>query len=121
MPGLETATLLLRAFVEVDSLSQAKECQHLLAQRLVADPNTALLAEPKQYWKVPEWFECTVERPIQLSPDTTEQQLALAQVASSLAHSGWDSGHDSLVWNPSIEVGFWCPAVRWANLELIHA
>lgn len=68
---------------------------------------------PKQYWKIPEYYECVIEVSGQ-----SEQGL-LAAVMRSVANGWTRVNAESFVWNFSDETEFIDHRVRWAETCVI--
>lgn len=69
----------------------------------------------KRYWKIPEYFELTVQ--ITNSNNSFDK---ICDVAAALG-SGWIRSGSSLLWSDEVDSAFFEPSIRWANIELIEA
>jgi hypothetical protein len=76
----------------------------------------AVAQPPERYWKIPEWYEHTIE----LRPATE----SVFDTALALASAGWShivrDGECSAVWNAEPGSVLLLPEVTWAELLLVY-
>lgn len=111
----DAVRVMLRVFAPAegpaDARRVAKQLRAALAAWLPVESRP-----PQQYWKVPQWYEHTIE----LSPPS----VATFDAVVALAASGWthverDLEFDS-VWNRGNASHFLLPDVVWAQLQRLH-
>ena len=111
--------MLFRCFADARTQADANRIAAELAQAL-AYFRPELLEEPRQYWKIPEYFEFHQE----LHPGTRHAYDAVLQAASV----EWDwmvlgetcDEECSAVWNAKRGETFLLTELRWVELILIH-
>ncbi len=107
--------LILRVFAPAADPAEASDVARRLAGVLQAWA-PAPSGPPGQYWKIPEWYEHTLE----LRPATRATFDAIV----ALAQDGWTpldlETEMNAVWNPRAGATFLLPAVQWAELLLVH-
>ena len=107
--------LILRVFTPAADPAEASAVERRLVGALPAW-SPAPSRPPEQYWKIPEWYEHTLE----LRPATP----ASFDGVVALARDGWTpcdlETEMNAVWNPRDGATFLLPEVRWAELLLVH-
>ena len=103
----------LHVFAEVSSASEAKAIGSKVSDALKCF-GEVLVTDVKQYWKIPEYFEFSIE----LS-DSSLSESDCQRVADILSQ-GWNDVGGSLIWNQEADAVLCDPKVRWANLEYIE-
>lgn len=111
-----THRIVVRLFAELPD-DGAAEVFRATARDILTPFGDILETEAKRYWKVPEWFEVSIE----LKP-VAEPHSAFTDILSFLGQ-GWQqfnttADESSAVWNPGLNASFFSPIVRWANVEL---
>lgn len=107
--------LLLRIFASsagaADALALGRRLQAELSEFSPREPSP-----PVRYWKVPEWFEHTLD----LQPaNATTFDAVVAKAAQGWTHLEREEEFDS-VWNHGHGCALLLPEVRWAQLLLIN-
>lgn len=103
----------IHVFAEVSSECEADIIGSRFSDRLSSFGDTQVTGV-KQYWKVPEYFEFSVElSAARLSENDCQK------VADVLGH-GWSETGSSLIWNPTSDAVLVDPSVKWAHLEYIE-
>lgn len=103
--------IFIRAFVEAASEDEVFTVARQLLG-LIEDMGHSSVPKVKRYWKIPEYFEFSVEvdLPVQC-------ELVLSSFADRLG-SGWiEAGERCLVWDPSQVGKISHEKVRWAEIE----
>lgn len=103
----------IRIFANCEDDTNAKA---LMANLLLAlsHHSPASLKAPKQYWKVPEYYEFTFT----LSAVTEEAYQELIESSSGGWHHSAVQGDWSSVWNREGDHVFLVPEVAWAEVQL---
>lgn len=114
--GTGTLRLLLRVFLHVEDEARARDVLQTVIEPTLAPHAGMRDVTIEQYWKIPEWFEITLEL------DPTYEAHAVYDRLVALAEAGWTRSDDApgrdAVWNPANSAVFLAPEVRWAHLQL---
>ncbi len=103
----------IHIFAEVSSKEEASVVGSKLSYALKAFGESQV-CNIKEYWKVPEYFEFSIEL-----EDSSLSKVDCQKIAETLG-TGWLEAGGSLIWNPTDNVMLLDPAVKWANLEFIE-
>jgi hypothetical protein len=103
----------LHVFAEVSSASEANAIGSRISDTLKCFGDV-LVTNVKQYWKIPEYFEFSVE----LSGASLSESDC-PRIADILGQ-GWNDIGGNLIWNQESDAFLCDPKVRWANLEFIE-
>lgn len=118
--SLRDNAIFLRVFAEVGDQAAANTISRRIEDVFTRYGAIVRCDTPKQYWKIPEYFEVfVVLRPFKPVPD------AFDSILTALG-SGWEvhrfaGGGNWAIWNAGIDdATFAITEVRWANLECLH-
>ena len=114
--GTGTLRLLLRVFLQAEDEARARDVLRGVIEPTLAPHAGMRDVAVEQYWKIPEWFEITLELDPLYDPQAVYDRLL------ALAEAGWTRSDDpssrDAVWNPVGGTLFLAPEVRWAHLQL---
>jgi len=111
-------------FVEAASEAEARQVLADVIAPTLAPKADLGVPSVERYWKIPEWFEVTLDlAPLGRVPAGVARgwRATFARIVA-LAGAGWTPGGDAdapdAVWNATPGVLFLAPEVRWAHLQL---
>ncbi len=110
------SAIYVRVFLDTVEVEIAENTAILINNKLqpIADVSQK---QVKQYWKIPEYFEISLEfRP------TVDLNEAFQKIVNQLGN-GWEFsdpvGEKWAVWNSLETTQFFIPRVRWASVEIV--
>ena len=103
----------MHVFAEVSSKEAALAVGVSIVEKLTTF-GAVTVCDPKQYWKIPEYYEFFVEVQNEMLVDNDKAELA------NSVGLGWADAGSSLIWNFSEDAQFADDKVRWANLEFVE-
>ncbi|MGA2498339.1 MAG: hypothetical protein ABSH20_11395 [Tepidisphaeraceae bacterium] len=118
-PSTDDNTIFLQAFAAVSDQTAANAIRRSVEERLSRHGAITRCDIPKQYWKIPEYFEVFIElRPCKPVPETFDN--ILIELGCGWEIHRFPGGGNWAVWNAGPEAAFFITEVRWANLECLR-
>ncbi|MEQ5821521.1 hypothetical protein NFG57_10030 [Halomonas sp. H10-59] len=102
----------LHVFTEAADVEQARAAGDILLQKLEAYEEIEL-CRLKRYWKIPEYYEFSIEIGSPIISKNTPQEI------SKILGGRWKKAGDSLILYQTKGKPFPMPNIKWASLEYI--